>query len=241
MIDRCAKQAESTSINSNRTSRLSNYRSSGFEIEGQKFAQRSIEWQNGRWTLPRPRRRISLSNNFLNGIIWIRSTPVAQNAEYCHSKRKRQRIDHQSANRNRNQIYIILLIPTIFSLSWSIGQIANLLSHQLPQYCVSGATSLSTAELEEAILAATGHHLKAVSRLADGALSISYRIESWSRRMLRFGVFCSSVITACHLDEPSHEADCVKPQFPRPAGTYCLITPFQNKNSARRPREWADK
>jgi len=37
--------------------------------------------------------------------------------------------------------------------------------------------SLSGAELEEAVLAATGHHLKAFSRFADGALSISYRVS----------------------------------------------------------------
>jgi hypothetical protein len=36
--------------------------------------------------------------------------------------------------------------------------------------------SLSKAELQEAILVATGHHLKAVSRFADGAFSIPYRV-----------------------------------------------------------------
>lgn len=37
--------------------------------------------------------------------------------------------------------------------------------------------SLSEAELREAILAATGHHLKAFSRFTDGALSISYKVS----------------------------------------------------------------
>ncbi|CZR65519.1 uncharacterized protein PAC_15419 [Phialocephala subalpina] len=37
--------------------------------------------------------------------------------------------------------------------------------------------SLSEAELQEAILAATGHHLKAFSRFADEALSISYKVS----------------------------------------------------------------
>jgi hypothetical protein len=36
---------------------------------------------------------------------------------------------------------------------------------------------LSKVELEEAVLAATGHHLKASSRFADGALSISYKVS----------------------------------------------------------------
>lgn len=35
---------------------------------------------------------------------------------------------------------------------------------------------LSEAELEEVVLAATGHHLKASSRFTDGALSISYKV-----------------------------------------------------------------
>ena len=37
--------------------------------------------------------------------------------------------------------------------------------------------ALSEAELEEAVLAATGHHLKASSRFTDGALSISYKVS----------------------------------------------------------------
>ncbi|MCJ1387069.1 hypothetical protein MMC17_010198, partial [Xylographa soralifera] len=37
--------------------------------------------------------------------------------------------------------------------------------------------SLPEAELQEAILAATGHHLKAFSRFTDGALSISYKVS----------------------------------------------------------------
>jgi hypothetical protein len=37
--------------------------------------------------------------------------------------------------------------------------------------------SLSEAELQEASLAATCHHLKAFSRFTDGALSISYKIS----------------------------------------------------------------
>jgi hypothetical protein len=37
--------------------------------------------------------------------------------------------------------------------------------------------SLSEAELSEAVLAATGHHLKVFSRFTDGALSISYRVS----------------------------------------------------------------
>ncbi|PQE28762.1 kinase-like domain protein [Rutstroemia sp. NJR-2017a WRK4] len=36
---------------------------------------------------------------------------------------------------------------------------------------------LSKAELEEAVFSATGHHLKASSRFADGALSISYKVS----------------------------------------------------------------
>ncbi|KUJ14302.1 uncharacterized protein LY89DRAFT_686780 [Mollisia scopiformis] len=37
--------------------------------------------------------------------------------------------------------------------------------------------SLSEAELSEAVLAATGHHLKVFSRFTDGALSISYKVS----------------------------------------------------------------
>ena len=37
--------------------------------------------------------------------------------------------------------------------------------------------ALSKVELEEAVLTATGHHLKASSRFADGALSISYKVS----------------------------------------------------------------
>jgi hypothetical protein len=36
---------------------------------------------------------------------------------------------------------------------------------------------LSEAELREAILAATDHHLKAFSSFADGALSMSYKVS----------------------------------------------------------------
>lgn len=37
--------------------------------------------------------------------------------------------------------------------------------------------SLSEAELTEAVLAATGHHLKVFSRFTDGAISISYKVS----------------------------------------------------------------
>jgi hypothetical protein len=37
--------------------------------------------------------------------------------------------------------------------------------------------ALSKVELQEAVLTATGHHLKASSRFADGALSISYKVS----------------------------------------------------------------
>ncbi|KND91017.1 hypothetical protein TOPH_04427 [Tolypocladium ophioglossoides CBS 100239] len=66
--------------------------------------------------------------------------------------------------------------PTTFSWSAALEELEACYAHySIPKISPPKLIFLSEAELAEAILAATGHHLASSTRFTDGALSISYK------------------------------------------------------------------